>query len=61
MTLRRTYELYLQTADGARTFEALTCRDETELVSTMRRILSERPLELIEAREMGHHVVTLSA
>lgn len=61
MALRLTYELYLDSGEGAPVFEALTCQDEVELVGVMRRLLAERGLRSIEAHRMGEHILTLHA
>lgn len=61
MALHQTYELYLDSGDGEPVFEPLTCADEVELLSTMRRMLAERNLRSIEAHRFGEHVMTLHA
>lgn len=55
-----TYELYLQHGDGRSTFEPLTCANEDELISAMQRLLDERALVSIEARQFGKHLMTLA-
>lgn len=59
MSLRHTYELYLESEDGGRTFEALTCAGEIDLLSQMRRILADRDLKSIEAWRLGRQVMVL--
>ncbi|RAK66574.1 hypothetical protein [Phenylobacterium kunshanense] len=59
MSLRHTYELYLESDEGARTFEALTCAGEIDLLSQMRKILAERGLKSIEAWRLGRQVLVL--
>jgi len=56
-----TYELYLQHGDGTATFEPLTCANEDELISAMQRMLDERGLVAIEARQFGRHLMTLAS
>jgi hypothetical protein len=60
MALRQTYELYLEHGDGATTFEPLTCAGEDELFVTMQRLLDERALVSVEARQFGQHLMTLA-
>ncbi len=59
MSLRHTYELYLESDEGGRMFEALTCAGEIELRGHMRRILAERGLKSIEAWRLGQQVLVL--
>jgi len=59
LSLRHTYELYLESEDGGRTFEALTCAGEIDLLSQMRRILADRDLKSIEAWRLGRQVMVL--
>ncbi|PZQ60618.1 MAG: hypothetical protein DI570_13975 [Phenylobacterium zucineum] len=59
MSLRHTYELYLESDEGGRTFEALTCGGEIDLLSQMRRILADRHLKSIEAWRLGRQVMVL--
>ncbi len=59
MSLRHTYELYLESDEGGRTFEALTCGGEIDLLGHMRRILAERGLKSIEAWRLGRQVMVL--
>lgn len=61
MALHLTYELYLDSGDGKPVFEALTCANEVELLSAMRRMLAERRLVSIEAHRLGERVMTLHA
>lgn len=61
LALHLTYELYLNDGDGAPVFEALTCADEIELLSMMRRMLDERRLRSIEAHRLGELVLALHA
>ncbi|MEW5685038.1 MAG: hypothetical protein AB1942_08975 [Pseudomonadota bacterium] len=59
MSLRHTYELYLESDEGGRTFEALTCTGEIDLLGHMRRILADRGLKSIEAWRLGRQVMVL--
>lgn len=59
MSLRHTYELYLESDEGGRTFEALTCASEIDLLGQMRRILADRDLKSIEAWRLGRQVMVL--
>ncbi|MGE5501421.1 MAG: hypothetical protein ACM3W4_05800 [Ignavibacteriales bacterium] len=61
MSLHLTYELYLQHGDGTSTFEPLTCANQDDLLATMQRLLDERGLVSIEARQFGQHLMTLAS
>lgn len=60
MALHQTYELYLEHGDGSSTFEPLTCAGEDELLKAMQRLLDERGLVSVEARQFGQHLMTLA-
>ncbi|WP_041373603.1 hypothetical protein [Phenylobacterium zucineum] len=59
--IHRTYELYLHGDDGPPRFEALTCGSEAELMTAVRRILTDRGVQSVDVREFGELLFTLTA
>jgi hypothetical protein len=60
VALRQTYELYLHKEGEPPTFEALTCADEVELLSAMRRRIADLSLQSVEAWRLGEQVMVLA-
>ncbi len=55
-----TYELYLD--DGRRrSFEALTCASQTELMTAVRNLIEQRGLKSVEVCQFGEHLFTIGA
>lgn len=61
MTSYMTYELYLEGQESQPTFQAVTCRDEGELLSLVQRMIADQGLKAIEVRRLGAHLFTLTA
>ena len=57
--IHHTYELYLDDGDGKPRFEALTCVSPSDLLASVRRIISEQELRSVEVREMGVSLFTV--
>jgi hypothetical protein len=57
--IHHTYELYLDDGDGKPRFEALTCASRSDLLPTVRRIISEKNLRSVEVRELGVSLFTV--
>jgi len=57
----QTYELFLETAQGDRRFEPLTCANPAEALRKARLRLEDGELAAIEVRLAGEHLFTLKA
>lgn len=58
--MRHTFELYLDCGEEERRFEALTCR-EPDLISEVRRVLSDRGASAVDVHRLGQHLFTLTS
>ncbi len=57
----QTYELFLQTPQGERRFEPVTCRTPAEALRTARLRLEDEQIVGVEVRLAGEHLFTLEA
>ena len=57
----QTYELFLETLQGERRFEPVTCATTAEALRRARLLLDGEELAAIEVRRAGEHLFTLKA
>ncbi|RAK52596.1 hypothetical protein [Phenylobacterium deserti] len=60
-SMLQTYELFLETPQGERRFEPVTCATPAEALRKARLRLEDGELAAIEVRRAGEHLFTLKA